>query len=449
MKYVVIDIETDILNEDVGKFKADPNCRLNEIVMVGYRPDDLDEVVTVDTAPGITQNPPIYPPPADTIVVGQNIAFDLMYLLRWPEWQEWAKEGIIWDTCIVHYLMSGQDEKFVNLDILSLKAAGASEDEIDYFKSIKKLKAQVVTLRSKGTTADKGRATVIALDIGVFMDKWKHVLKDDKIKEYWQAGINTRSIPAEELREYLIGDVNNTLMVFEQQLREADYLELLPLIHVQMEARMATLEMQRNGMYVQQQVLSAQHNVLQGELNEIENLILEDLACMAKVGDQAIVEQIKPGSNKFIGAALFGGDIEVTVRRTMRDEDGEVVKFKSGAKKGEQRTKLEKEVLSFPPLLEGDAYTKRNARGDWAVADDVLKAVEKLSSPFSTARASAFASRVRQYRELKKDISVYYVGYGSLVWPHDHCIHPTFQHTSTDTGRLSCTKPNLQQVSGK
>jgi len=51
-------------------------------------------------------------------------------------------------------------------------------------------------------------------------------------------------------------------------------------------------------------------------------------------------------------------------------------------------------------------------------------------------------------RKMEKDYSAFYKSTLELLWP-DGCVHPQYQHTATATGRLSCSKPNLQQVSGK
>ena len=53
---------------------------------------------------------------------------------------------------------------------------------------------------------------------------------------------------------------------------------------------------------------------------------------------------------------------------------------------------------------------------------------------------------IKRYRRLYKDFNTYYAGIAKLVWPNDSCVHANFNHTATDTGRLSCSSPNLQNI---
>ena len=154
--YVVIDLETSIKNrgeEAIGDFKASPYHPDNKIVAVGAK-NALQETVY-----NWSSTPWKYPPPEskDTLVVGHNIGFDLLYLLRdYPEWREWAKTGLIWDTMIVDYLLSGQTRKFTPLDTASAAVGGT--------------------------------------------------VKDSAIKDYWDNDIDTEDIPREQLLEYLKAD---------------------------------------------------------------------------------------------------------------------------------------------------------------------------------------------------------------------------------------------------
>ena len=96
-------------------------------------------------------------------------------------------------------------------------------------------------------------------------------------------------------------------------------------------------------------------------------------------------------------------------------------------------TKLDPSIWSVPAKKDGFHST----------AEDVLKNISKNASGIG----AAFVKDLLEFRSLDKDLNTYYVGYGKLYWPHDQCIHGSFNHCATATGRLSSSKPNLQNLS--
>lgn len=397
LQYYVFDIETTIRNrgdEAVGNFQASPYHTDNKICMFGYRYGiwNPHRAIMVNT-----MTPPEYipsPPPTDTIVVGHNLAFDLSYLiLRSDEWRDWARTGIIWDTMIAEYLITGQQSKWASLDSLSVQYGGT--------------------------------------------------VKDFRIREYWTAGIDTTDIPAELLEEYCKQDVLNTERVFLAQLSLVDELGMAPLVGVQMDARLATLEMELNGMYVETDILASQKESLQKDIDNLTEELEEAIVKLTSFTSKSIINLDSP---KFIGTLLFGGDYEYSVAVPTG------LYYKSGARKGEEKYKKETRVYPFGKLfnpVDGNSVMGKNG---WGVGHAVLSTLYKTFK--SAAYLSAPSPSVQlledllKYRELKKDMSAYYVGYGKLLWPGD-ILHPSYNHVNTDTGRLSCSHPNLQQVSGK
>lgn len=438
MKALVLDLETTIRNEDIGRFKADPEYPDNFIVAAGGMTlADSEPMVSYHRTP--PEDPPIIPPDEehDVLIVGQNVAFDIYYLARrYPEWREWMRYGTIWDTMIIQYLLTGQREQYASLDVLALEAAGASAAEIMYFKSLPKLRATAIATGNTDTFMKEKEA---------FYAKWSHVLKDDKIKEYWNSNIDTTDIPKEELIDYLKGDVVNTKNVFEYQLQQALDLDIMSLIWVQMEARMATIEMELNGTYVNQTSLAAGLTDQRVELAKLDKKVREQMATIGE-HDHKIVTALNPASSQQLSAVLFGGTIGIDGFEVVK-VGGTPAKYKTGAKKGQVKYKKVQTQYSWPPLVDGAVYSEKIKSGKaYKTGDDVL---DKIISESSVKDAVDLCANIQRLRALNKDISTYYEGYGKLVWPHDSCIHPSYQHCSTGTGRLSCSNPNLQQVSGK
>jgi DNA polymerase-1 len=62
------------------------------------------------------------------------------------------------------------------------------------------------------------------------------------------------------------------------------------------------------------------------------------------------------------------------------------------------------------------------------------------------ARSFPIAARVLEYREVTKLKNTYIDVLPALVDPHDRRVHTVFNQTSTATGRLSSTNPNLQNI---
>ena len=97
---------------------------------------------------------------------------------------------------------------------------------------------------------------------------------------------------------------------------------------------------------------------------------------------------------------------------------------------------MEDTLTSHPLIKSAPEYTES---GEICVDGQVLEAL---------VSAHPLVGQVLDYRKAVKDHKTYFVGYAALTW-EDGLIHPSINHCSTDTGRTSCTKPNLQNASRK
>lgn len=377
MREIVIDLETSIKNRGegaIGDHKAAPWHHDNKIVMIGTMVDDYIHTGTFSTREisGDTKG---------DLWIGHNIKFDIHYLMRDFEG---FRENIfphitLWDTQLAEYLLTAQTVLYPSLDECSLKYGGT--------------------------------------------------LKDDRIKEFWNSDVDTEDIPPDMLKEYLIHDLKNTKLVYEEQLRLAVAHDMLPLITSQMDALKATIEMEYNGMYFDKKMAKEMMAPLQKSLEMLSSVIYDNLR-------HAHIENPVVGSNQHIGWRLFGGKQKCIRKVPMLDEDGNPILYKSGYKRGQVRTKNEEYINEIVGIFEGQGeYTEA---GNLKTDDETLR---KFTHPF--------VDHVLRYRELSKEITTYYQGYSDLVWRTDDrggIIHQSLNHTATNTGRLSCTKPNLQNV---
>lgn len=370
--YSVIDIETS----DNSPW-WDKN---NKLVLVGYTKSDTQRIEQLYPYRTIA----FYTSP--TMFVGHNIKYDLLFLRREQpdDLNKWLRTGKIWDTALVHHILSGQEDKFPSLDYVS--------------------------------------------------GKYGLPLKDDRIKKMWEAGMKSEDIPKEMLLEYNQQDIENTHEIFKRQLLEVNQRGLMPLIQTQMDDLLSTIEMEWNGMMVDKWFLEAK--TLEGnlKLDEIEKEVVE----LVKSDFDPIPFNINSGDH--LGCYLFGGSLKYKVHVATTE------KYKTGPRAGMYKQKiqeLEKRFLGI--ALPGT----RTPTGKWCVDDENLN--RALASATVFASVAPFNTvveviiRVLAYRALSKDIKTYYEGYQKHIAP-DNCIHPHLQHTSTGTGRLSCTSPNLQNT---
>lgn len=388
MHYSVCDTETTVRNVGegaVGSFGGAPFCPKNFIVSIGELHDDGNyrysySVEGVHPLPSFLRRATHHP----TMVVGHNLGFDWHYFMKhWPEEMEAALHNLyIWDTQQVEYLLSGQSELYPSLDECS---------------------------------ARRGLP-----------------LKDDKIKEYWNQGVDTVFIPKDELLDYMKQDVYNTHGVFLDQYEKvmADP-SLRELVYVKMDDLLSTIQMTWNGMKFDLQLAMEKLEPLDKERDEAYNILMG-------VAKDVFPEDIEfdPESPQQISMLLFGGVLKNKEPVVQKDEQGVPLRYKSGQKAGEVKTRIEtiERKIKGIGLKPGDYDIPQVKSGHFSTNEEFL---EKISHPFVTT--------LLRFRTLTKDTETYYRGYSKFVW-FDGCIHPNINQESTRTGRQSSSNPNLQNV---
>jgi len=387
----VLDTETSLKNQEVGKFLAHPMCRDNWIVWLGVVALDADfnpgRPATMKFA--VPKDVDIHCPGTDHLIIGHNVGFDILHLCNGTnksrqEWIDWLNhpDSLIWDTQIAEYRLSGQTEISPSLDSCCERRG------------------------------------------------WD--LKPGKMKEYWQAGISTEEIPDEEVEPYLKHDVRSTAALFKDQLMQAQARGMLDMLRIEMKSRLTTLVMELNGMHFEADVaLKVRDEVIAPLREQAEK---NAIALGSKVFDLPVTA-INPGSPSFLKSVLYGGVVKWKEQHPMLDENGTPVYFKSGKQKGEPRKKWQEfeRIIDkpFSPLiLEG---SDEEALG---------KIMEHAKCPQDL---QDFLQEVINFRDGQKQERTYFTGYAELTWS-DGMIHGNLNHAITATGRLSSTNPNLQNA---
>lgn len=261
--------------------------------------------------------------------------------------------------------------------------------------------------------------------------KYLNESKLDVIKlEYWEKGIDTADIPKELLEEYLLQDLNLTRKVFKQQeeLLKRDNKWNLYKLHC---ADLGVLQdVEYNGILYDKERSKFLADNMQDQVDSIKKSILSFTSC----------PNFNINSGDHLSCLLYGGTIIDTVRYP-------VGVFKTGKKIGEVRYKLIDHEYKQERLVEPIKNSELKKENYWSVEEGVL-----LSLKPKLPKVKQLIKDILQHSKLEKLRSTYYLGIPKLMdkmnW-HDNYIHGQFNQCIAVTGRLSSSKPNMQNFDPK
>jgi DNA polymerase-1 len=161
-------------------------------------------------------------------------------------------------------------------------------------------------------------------------------------------------------------------------------------------------------------------NNFSGLLYEVEMPLVKVLADMEEAGVRLDVAALKQSSG---GLGKYLREIEKTVYEM------------SGVEFNINSPKMVGEVLF--DKLKIIEKSKKTKSGQYTTSEDVL---ENLKSKHPVV------GKILEYRKVKKLLSTYVDALPGLISPLDGKVHTTYNQTTTATGRLSSTNPNLQNI---
>ena len=249
-------------------------------------------------------------------------------------------------------------------------------------------------------------------------------VKVDKVKAYWDQGYQTDQIPWEDLCEYGEGDVEKTYALFELQ---------LPLFSPQKKTLFALAcqdllvlqEMEWNGLFYNSEVCHQKSKELQESIQQLQG----------KLSSLYPDVPINFNSPDQLSAFLYGGTVEEATKELAGV-------YKTGIKAGQLKYKNSTVTHTLPQLFKPLVKTEMAKVGIYSTAEPNLR---KLKGPYRWV-----VDLLLELAKLTKLDETYYTGLdklnGEMHWPKNY-LHGQFNQTIAKTGRLSSSKPNLQNLS--
>ena len=250
--------------------------------------------------------------------------------------------------------------------------------------------------------------------------------KYTEIEELWAKNLDARLIPRETYVSRVMSDVELTsnLYAFQQQDNRKRSSQFQNLIQLEMLDLRVLEEMEHNGQKYDKNKAIELAQVAQLEINDL-TAELDRLVPDAPINWNSVFHK---------SAALYGGVIEWSERE-------QIGVYASGARIGEPRYRVHDKRADLPRRINPPDSGKLDKDGYWSTSADVLKSLPARGD------AKQIIEILLRRQELEKLVGTYYNGIPELMdemgWT-DGIVHGQFNQTVAITGRLSSSKPNLQ-----
>lgn len=252
--------------------------------------------------------------------------------------------------------------------------------------------------------------------------KYLNETKIDEVRGYWEKGVQTYDIPWETLSAYAAKDVDLTLQTAFKQILQTPS-SLKNLISIVNQDLLVLEDMEWNGIKFDRERAEVKARELEQQIEELQqkHQMLHN------------VPNFNWGSPDHLSALLYGG----TIREEIRVPVGH---YKTGAKTGQPRFKIEEREHKLPRLFKPPKGSELKKSGLWSVDENTLAALESEHPLLGDLLA---------IKKHQKEVSTYLRGFGRRQdeGGYSDFIYGQFNQCVAATGRLSSSNPNLQNLS--
>lgn len=238
MSFLVLDIENDSSSQydrKAGNFLFDPIvaiglCNEKETRSEYIYPNKIKEL-KID----------------EDVIVGFNIKHDLLFLWHLDTLQDFFKRGgRVWDVQYAEYILSGHQHKYPSLRDIAVSEYGC-QDRRKFINDFLFHREEYIEQ---------------LIPIPGVMDSTEMLAHIEEIREYKQVSDIRKCYVKEDVEN----DVKDTASIYLQQLGKAEELGMIKVLELEMDAILATCEMEYNGLHIDPTVLKVNKKQLELEL---------------------------------------------------------------------------------------------------------------------------------------------------------------------------------------
>jgi DNA polymerase-1 len=247
--------------------------------------------------------------------------------------------------------------------------------------------------------------------------------------EYWDKGLDTDEVPYDFLSDYLGQDLVVTEQVYRKILTEMSDIsyKMNKLISVSMQDLRVLQDTEQNGLLINLEKSVKKGDDIVAQISQIDDWL-------RKVFD---APWFNPNSGDHLSVLLYGGKLKF-----IENEDY-IFTYKDGRTAPKTRkVEVYKSFTGMFKPLEGSELAKE---GFYATNEPTLTSLlEKAKGDYK-----GVLTTILQRAKLEKRRGTYYHGYPKRIiemgWD-DNIMHSNFNQCVTVSGRLSSTKPNVQNL---
>lgn len=326
------------------------------------------------------------------IITGHNLPFDLSYLWKTKELQDFIKKGgTTWDTQIAEYLMSGQRHAFASLAELQL-----------LYLDQKVKESRISSLFKKKHGAD---------EIIKAQNRCPRIFK--------------------LFDKYSKDDGETTFKIALKQIERAKRLGMINIIKLYNLYMLGLVNTSTSGLKVD--MIKCEKTLRAMKLKSLE-LLEQSEAIVSKFWDNPKLPKFNVQSPTHKSALLFGGEIKVKVKY----DDGFY-------KNGNPKTKTVEEHIPVVGFKLPIVFTSPSeVKGRYRTGAEII---DKIYSHTKDPVVKEYCTLQRKAMNLEKMCSTYLEPF--LKLSINGYLYPNYNNTATSTGRLSSSKPNLQNIPSK